>query len=130
MMRKLFAVTVAALTLGVLANGMSSAGDKDRTTEKDSPAGKDVKLDRNTHMGKFVSAKGETLVIDAKGRELTLKVAPGAKVIGLDGKDGKLESFTKGQMLRVTTQDGSPDVAVRIELAREKSDTPREKEDR
>src|SRR5262245_36052675 len=72
--------------------------------------------DKNTHTGKFVSAKGERgfVMEDSKGKEHTHMLAAGAKVLDLDGKECHLKDFRKGQTIRVTTREGDLKVATKV----------------
>ena len=83
---------------------------------------KDKKGDKNTHTGKFVSAKGEREFVmeDSKGKDHTHTLAAGAKVLDLDGKECHLKDFKKGQTIRVTTREGDMKVATKVEAVKKR----------
>ena len=107
---RLCSLPLLAVALVVfLAAPLAAADDKDR------------KGDKNTHTGKFVSAKGEReFVMEVKGKEHTHTLAADAKVLDLDGKECHLKDFRKGQMVRVTTREGDLKVATKVEAVRKR----------
>jgi len=81
--------------------------------------------DKNTHVGTFVSAKGETefTMKERKGeKEHGHTLAPGAKVYDADGKECHLSDLKKGQRIRVTTKEGDMKVATKVEALKRKKD--------
>ena len=70
----------------------------------------------NTHVGTFVSAKGnEFTMADKDGKEHTHTLAADAKVIGPDGQACKITELDKGQKIRVTTKEGDLKTAIKVE---------------
>lgn len=87
--------------------------------------GSDKDLAGNTHEGKVVSASGHKLVMtDKDGKEHTHTLAPNAR-ISCDGKMCKLDDLKPGQKIRVTTERGNKEVAVKIEALDKDKDFPR-----
>jgi hypothetical protein len=81
--------------------------------------GQDVK---NTHEGKFVSAKGQTFKMEDKvGKEHSHTLTADAKIIGLDGKETRIEDLKRGQQIRVTTKEGDRTQAVKVEAMKPKN---------
>jgi hypothetical protein len=77
--------------------------------------------DKNTHMGTFVSAKGDKeFTMSTEGKEHSHVLAPDAKIIGADGKEGTLANLKAGQKIRVTTKEGDMKTATRVEVVKEK----------
>jgi hypothetical protein len=69
------------------------------------------------HEGTFVKAEGGKLTMtDKTGKEHSHNVAPDAK-ISVDGRDAKLEDLKRGFKLKVTTKEGDPNTAVKIEAS-------------
>ena len=83
---------------------------------------------KNTHTGKFISATGKMFTMEDKGKEHSHTLSATAKVIGADGKASSLEDLKKGAMIRVTTMEGDPTIAVRVEVLKKgtgaKKETP------
>lgn len=78
-----------------------------------------VKDDPNTHTGKFLSATGKTFKMEDKGgKEHSHTLAATAKVIGLDGKEIRLDDLKRGQEIRVTTKEGDRTTALKVEAMR------------
>jgi hypothetical protein len=69
----------------------------------------------STHLGTLVSVKGTDFVMETKGKEHTHSLAANAKIIGLDGKECKLDDLKRGQLIKVTTKDGDTKVATKVE---------------
>jgi len=81
------------------------------------------KADKNTHTGTFVSAKDRDFVMKSKaGKEHTHTLAVGGKCYGLDGKECDLKDFKAGQRIRVTTREGDPKTATKVEALRRKKE--------
>jgi len=77
--------------------------------------------DAASHVGTFVSAESEEgFVMADKGKEHNHTMAPGAKVVGPDGKAIKLADIKRGQMIRVTTKEGDATVATKVEVLKSK----------
>jgi hypothetical protein len=72
--------------------------------------------DKNTHEGKIVRIEGNKIVMaDKDGKnEHTHTLAIDARVM-CDGKECKLTDLKKDQQVRVTTKEGDPTQAVRVE---------------
>jgi len=89
---------------------LAVADDKDKTDKK------------NTHVGTFVSAKGERefTMKDKSGKEHTHTLAADAKVFDLDAKECHLKDFKEGQRIRVTTREGDPKTATKVEALKKK----------
>ena len=102
-MSRLLSLALAGIALVVVTSAPLPAGDKE---------------DKNIHIGTLVSVKGTTFVMEAKGKEHTHTLAPTAVVIGADGKDAKLAELVKGTLIRVTTKEGDPTTALRVEAKR------------
>jgi hypothetical protein len=78
--------------------------------------------DKNTHVGKLVSVKGLDFTMEGKGgKKHDHVLAKGAKVLNLDGKECKLKDLKIGQRIRVTTKEGDPVVATKVEALKKKS---------
>ncbi len=78
--------------------------------------------EKNTHQGKVVSVKGQTLTMEGKnGKEHKHDVVANAKIT-CDGKDCKLGDLKTGQVILVTLDD--TDRATRIQ-AFLKNDPPK-----
>jgi len=109
MMQRALSLT-AALAVVVFV-GAAVAADKDKAAD-------------TTHTGIVVSvADGKLVMADKDGKnEHTHSVAKDAKVT-CDGKDCKLEDLKKGAQVTVTTKEGDPTVAVKIDA----STTPKDK---
>jgi hypothetical protein len=76
--------------------------------------------DKDTHTGTFVSAKSDTeFVMEDKGKQHMHKLAAGAKVYGLDGKECKLADIRSGQKIRVTTQADDKTVALKVTVLKD-----------
>src|SRR5688500_15595086 len=86
------------------------------------PLAADEKADKNTHTGTFVSAKGNEFTMEAKGKEHSHTLAEGAKVYVDNGKEGRLEDLRKGQVIRVTTREGDPKTATKVEVVKKAKD--------
>jgi hypothetical protein len=106
MKNRMVAVCLAALALALLLGTRALADDKN----------KDSKDNKNQMEGKIVRIEGNKIVMtDKDGKnEHTHTLAADARV-SLDGKDAKLTDLKKDQMVRVTTKEGDPTQAVRIE---------------
>lgn len=86
------------------------------------PVAADDKADKNTHEGKFVSAKGDKeFVMEDKGKEHSHTLAAGAKVLDPDGKECKIGELKRGQLIRVTTKEGDIKIATKVEALKEKN---------
>jgi ribosome maturation factor RimP len=98
MKNRLVTVCVAALVLVLFVGARALADDK------------------NQMEGKIVRIEGNKLVITDKDgkKELTHTIAATAKVF-CDGKECKLTDLKKDQTVRVTTKEGDPTQAVRVE---------------
>jgi hypothetical protein len=98
MKNRLVAVCLAAVAL-VLLVGVRALAD-----------------DKNQMEGKIVRIEGNKIVMTDKDgkKEHTHTLAPDAKVM-LDGKEAKLTDLKKDQTVRVTTKEGDPTQAVRVE---------------
>jgi hypothetical protein len=69
----------------------------------------------DTKAGTFVSFKDGTLTWTNKdGKDVKATLAKDAKIT-CDGKDCKLDDLKKGATITVTTKDGDPTVAVKID---------------
>jgi hypothetical protein len=53
-----------------------------------------------------------------RARSTVHKLSADAKIIKLDGKEGKLADLTKGQRIRVTTKEGDIKIATKVEALR------------
>src|SRR5438132_6992159 len=108
MKNRLVMVCLAALALALLVGTRALADDKKNN--------KDNKDNKNQIEGKVVRIEGNKIVMtDKDGKnEHTHTLAADARV-SLDGKDAKLTDLKKDQMVRVTTKEGDPTQAVRIE---------------
>ncbi|MFO0968725.1 MAG: hypothetical protein U0793_24475 [Gemmataceae bacterium] len=104
-MSRLFSLALSGLALVVLSAGQLPAGDKS---------------DKNIHTGTLVSVKGNTFVMESKGKEHSHTLATTAVVHDADGKDCKLADLIKGTTIRVTTKEGDPSVAMRVEATKRK----------
>ena len=104
-MSRLFSLALAGIALVVVSVGQVPAGDK---------------TDKNVHTGTLVSVKGSTFVMESKGKEHTHTLATTAVVHDADGKDCKLADLIKGPTIRVTTQEGEPAIAMRVEATKRK----------
>jgi ribosomal protein L14 len=102
MKNRLVAVCLAALALILFVGVRALADDK-----------KDTK---NQMEGKIVRIEGNKIVMtDKDGKnEHSHTLAPDARVM-LDGKEVKLTDLKKDQTVRVTTKEGDPTQAVRVE---------------
>jgi hypothetical protein len=70
----------------------------------------------DSHVGKFVSAKGKTFTMEDKGgKEHSHTLAAEAKVTDADGKAIRIEELKRGQMIRVTTKEGDRTTATKVE---------------
>jgi len=103
MKNRLVAVCLAAVALVLFVGVRALADDKNKDN-------------KNQMEGKIVRIEGNKIVMtDKDGKnEHTHTLAPDAKV-SLDGKDVKLTDLKKDQTVRVTTKEGDPTQAVRIE---------------
>jgi hypothetical protein len=70
---------------------------------------------KNTHTGKLVNVKGSDFTMEAKGKQHMHTLAADGKVLGLDGKECKLQDLVKGQRIRVTTKEGDIRTATKVE---------------
>jgi ribosomal protein L14 len=70
----------------------------------------------NQMEGKIVRVEGNKIVITDKDgkKEFSHTLAPDARVL-VDGKESKLTDLKKDQTVRVTTKEGDPTQAVRVE---------------
>ena len=75
-----------------------------------------AQADKNTHSGRIVSVEANkfTMTATSGGKEHTHTLAPGASV-SCDGKPCKLTDLKKDLFVRVTTKEGDPTMAVRVE---------------
>jgi len=78
------------------------------------------KPDKNSHVGTFLSARGTSFMMEAEGKEHTHNLVKDGKVLGLDGKECRLEDLKKGQPIRVTTKEGDHKIALKVEALKEK----------
>jgi hypothetical protein len=79
------------------------------------------KADKNTHMGTFVSAKGNEITMkDKAGKEHTHTLAADAKIFDAEGKECKLDDLKEGARIRVTTKDDDPKTATKVEVRKPK----------
>jgi ribosome maturation factor RimP len=103
MKNRLVAVCLAAVALVLFVGVRALADEKQKDT-------------KNQMEGKIVRIEGNKIVMtDKDGKnEHTHTLAADAKV-SLDGKDARLTDLKKDQMVRVTTKEGDPTQAVRIE---------------
>ena len=69
----------------------------------------------SSHLGTLVSVKGTDFVMETKGKEHTHSLAANARIIGLDGKECKLDELKRGQLIKVTTKEGDAKVATKVE---------------
>jgi len=105
MKNRLVAVCLAALALALFVGVRALADDK-----------KDSKDNKNQMEGKVVRIEGNKIVMtDKDGKnEHSHTLAPDARVM-LDGKEAKLTDLKRDQTIRVTTKEGDPTQAVRVE---------------
>jgi hypothetical protein len=72
-----------------------------------------------THQGTLVKAEnGKLTMTDTAGKEHSHNVADNAQIT-LDGKACKLEDLKRGFKLKVTTKEGDPNTAIKIEATKE-----------
>jgi len=96
---------VLAFALAVFVGGLGRAEEK---------------ADKNTHEGKFVSARGTSFTMtDKDGKEHSHNLVRDARVLGPDGKECKIEDLTKGQRIRVTTKEGDIKTATKVEVLKD-----------
>jgi hypothetical protein len=102
MKNRLLTVCLAVLALALFVSVRALADDK--------------KDNKNQMDGKIVRIEGNRLVMtDKDGKnEHTHTIAADARVM-CDGKECKLTELKKDQAVRVTTKDGDPTQAVRVE---------------
>jgi len=73
----------------------------------------------NTHQGTLVKASdGKLTMTDTAGKEHSHNVADNAQIT-LDGKAAKLEDLKRGYKLKVTTKEGDPTTAIKIEATKD-----------
>jgi len=78
--------------------------------------------DKNTHVGKLVSVKGQDFTMEDKvGKKHNHTLAKDAIVLDADGKDCKLADLKTGQAIRVTTKAGDTAIATKVEAIKRKS---------
>lgn len=106
MVHRIFSLLVLALALAVLVGA---------------PLAADEKNDRNTHVGKFVSASGsEFTMTGTDNKEHRHMLAADGKVFANDGRECKLADLKKDQKIRVTTKEGDFRMATKVEVLKEK----------
>jgi hypothetical protein len=84
-------------------------------------ASADDKADKNVHEGLFLAAEdGGFRMSDVDGKEHSHKLAADAVCVGSDGKECKITDFKKGEKIRVTTKEGDPTIAIKVECLKKK----------
>jgi inorganic pyrophosphatase/exopolyphosphatase len=76
--------------------------------------------DKNVHVGKLLSVKGKTFIMESKGKKHDHILAKDGKVFDLDGKECKLADLEKNQLIQVTTKEGDEKVATKVEAIKKK----------
>jgi len=85
------------------------------------PLAAQEKAGKNTHEGKFVSAKGDEFTMEDKaGKQHEHTLTKDGKVFDADGKECKLDDLKKGQRIRVTTKEGDMKSATKVEALKKK----------
>lgn len=106
MMKRLYALG-SALAVCLFLGSAVNAGEKDKVVKGDS------------HIGKFVSVKGDTVMMEAKGKEHSHPLSKTARVTDETGKAIAVTALKAGQLIRVTTEGEGPRAMVtRIEVLR------------
>jgi hypothetical protein len=83
----------------------------------------EAKAAKNTHIGTFVSAKGNDFTMkDKEGNEHMHTLAADAKCLDADGKECKLEDLKEGQRIRVTTREEDTKVAIKVQVMKPKKE--------
>jgi hypothetical protein len=78
--------------------------------------------DKNTHVGKLVSVKGQDFTMEVKGgKKHNHTLAKDAMILDVDGKECKLADLKTGQLIRVTTKEGDKVIATKVEALKKKS---------
>jgi len=125
------------MVLGILLSGQESVGRSTSMVYRvlplfllalalavvgGAPLVADDKADKNTHEGTFLSATSakEFTMEDKDKKKHSHTLADDAKLTGPDGKECKLTDFVKGQRIRVTTKEGDPKTATKVEAIRRK----------
>lgn len=118
MMNRLFALGSALVALCLFVGSPGSGGEKDKVL-----GGKDKAVKGDTHVGTFVSAKGDTLMMDLKGKEHSHTLSKTARITDEAGKTIEITALKRGQNIRVTTEGEGPRAMVtRIEVLRDTDD--------
>jgi hypothetical protein len=77
--------------------------------------------DKNVHVGKLVSVKGNLFTMEnIKGEKHDHTLAQKAKVFDLDGKECRLSDLKRDQIIRVTTSPTDTKVAMKVEAMKKR----------
>lgn len=98
---RVLSLLVVAAAVMVLLNSPLQADDKEK--------------DKNIHIGKLVSVKGNVFTMETKGKKHEHILGKDAKVFDVEGKECKLDDLKTNQLIQVTTSETDTKVATKVE---------------